>query len=191
MVRLCVAIGVAGAALLAFGGLTAAPASKGRTPPELYRALRTTPFAPATVAGRFSVARLSTVSPSPTAAHYRAIGTVQVAFTKGEGAIRYTVFRSHTGALNSWFDDVTAATTPVLTYERRLLVHGLPVKAFMFLGPLSGCGPSPCPPSRAMFVSGVVKADVTVTVRSNVSNYDQADTTALARAAYKHLRSLS
>jgi hypothetical protein len=42
-----------------------------------------------------------------------------------------------------------------------------------------------------MFVSGVVKADVTVTVRSNVSNYDQADTTALARAAYKHLRSLS
>jgi hypothetical protein len=189
--RWSVAIGVASAAVLAFGVLPAAPASKGRTPPELYRALRTKPFAPATVAGRFSAARLSTVSPSPTAARYRAIGAVQVMFRKGEGSIHYTVFRSHTAAFNSWAHDVTAATTPGLTYEQRLHVYGLPVMAVMFLGALGGCDPSTCPPTRATFVSGVVQADVTVTVRSNASNYDQVDASALTRAAYAHLRSLS
>ena len=191
MIRLGLVIGVAGAAVLAFGALTAAPASTRRTPPELYRALRTTPFAPPTVAGRFSRARVYTVSPSPTAARYRPIGAVQITFKKGEGSIRYTVFRSHAAALNSWADDVTAATSPLLTYERRLLVPGVPVKALMFLGPARGCDPPPCLPSRATFVSGAVQTDVTVTVRSNFSNYDQADTTALARAAYAHLRSLS
>jgi len=188
--RLGAAIGVAAGALLVFGTLNAAPASKGRTPPELYRALSTRPFAPATVAGRFSSALVSTVPVSRTAARLRAIGAVQVTFTKGEGSIRYTVFRSHTGAFNSWAHDITAATTPGLTYEQRLRVHGLPVPAFMFLGALGECDPSPCPPTRATLVSGVVQADVTVTVR-NLSNYDQADTSALARAAYAHLQSLS
>jgi hypothetical protein len=178
-----VAIGVASAAVLAFGVLTAAPASNGRTPPELYRALKTKPFAPATVAGRFSAARLSKVSPSPTAARYHAIGAVQVTFIRGDGSIRYTVFRSHTGAFNSWSHDVTAATTPYLTYQERLLVHGLPVPAVMFLGALGQCDPSPCPPTRATFVSGVVQADVMVTVESDASNYDQVAASALVRAA--------
>jgi hypothetical protein len=189
MARSGMAISVAAAAVLGFGVL-AAPASKARTPPELFRALKTKSFAPTTVAARFSGARLSAVAPSRTAARLRAIGTVEVMFTNGDGTIRYTVFRSHTGAFKSWSHDVTAATSPGLTYEQRLRVHGLPVPAFMFLGALGGCDPSPCPPSRATFVSGVVQADVTVTVR-NLSNYDQADTSALTRAAYAHLKSLS
>jgi len=187
--RWCLAVSVAGAAVLAFGSPAATPASAGRTPPQLYRALQTKPFKPATVAGRFGDARLSTISPSPTAARYGAIGTVQVTFGKGEGSIRYTVFRSRARAFNSWADDISGAATPVLTFEQRLLVRGLPVTAVMFLGALGACDPAPCPDTRATFVSGVVQADVTVTVRPNASNWDRVAASALVRAAYAHLKS--
>jgi len=39
-------------------------------------------------------------------------------------------------------------------------------------------------------VSGVVHADVSVTVRPNASNWDRVAASALVRAAYAHLKSL-
>ena len=176
--------------VLVWGVVAAAPATAKRSPTAIYRALRTTPFTPPSVASRFSSRRRSTVSPSANAKRHRALGTVQVAFAKGQGAIRYTVFRSHADAVRTWDDDVTAATTPGVTYEARLSVPGLGTKmAIMFLGG-SRCDPLPCK-TEATFVSGVVQGEVTVTVVSTNSYYDRPDTVALTRAAYAHVVKLS
>lgn len=186
--RLAIAVGLA--SVLALGSTPAAPATTERKPAQLYRVLKTRPFAPATVAGRFSAARISAISPSPTAARYHALGTIEVTFAKGGGSIRYTVFPSRPAAFNSWADYMSGTTDPGLTFEQRLGVNGLPSTAFMFLGALGQCDPTPCPPTRATFLSGVVHAEVSVTVRPNAVHWDRDAANALVRAAYAHLKSL-
>jgi hypothetical protein len=187
--RWSAAIGFAVVAVLAFGALPAAPASTGRTPPKLYRVLRTTPFAPASVAGRFRGARLSIVSLSASSARQHAIGTVQVTFTKGEASIRYTVFHSHNAALNAWEDDVSAAR-PMSDFQARLHVYGIHTPNVLYLG---ACASAACDSYRSMasIVNGYVKIDVTVTALPSHTNYDQAATMILARAANTHLVRLS
>jgi hypothetical protein len=81
--------------LLLIGADAAISSIQKRSPTQLYRALRTTPFAPATVHGRFGSAARSVVAPSASARRHHAIGTVRITFGRGQGTIDYTVFRSH------------------------------------------------------------------------------------------------
>ena len=107
-------------------------------------------------------------------------------FRHGQGTIDYTVFRTHRDALATWDDDVTAATLAG-NFDARLHVYGLPLKPnVLYLG---SCTSSACTSltSSASVVTGFVKIDVTVTVRSQHSHYDQSATISLTRAANSHL----
>jgi len=113
-----------------------------------------------------------------------------VTFARGHGTIDHTVFRSHTDALNTWYDDVAEATAK-LDFKARLRVYGLASKTnVVYLGSCTSVG---CPSltSRASIVTGFVKIDVTLTVLSEESNYDESKTMGLARAAHAHLLRLS
>jgi hypothetical protein len=188
--RALAALPAAAVAFLLFVGAEAAtPATAKRSPTAVYRAVRTTPFAPATVAGRFSSARRSVTSPSTTARLHHAIGTIRITFRRGQGTIDYTVFRSRTDALNTWYDDVTVATAN-LNFKSRLRVYGLTSPNVLYLG---SCISADCTSftSSASIVTGFVKIDVTVTVLSQESYYDESMTMSLARAANAHLLRLS
>jgi hypothetical protein len=186
-----VALVAAAVAFVLFVGAEAAtPATAKRSPTAVYRALKSTPFAPATVAGRFSSASRSVRSPSPTAHLHHAIGTIRVTFRRGQGTIDYTVFRSRADALDTWYDDVTEATAN-LNFKARLRVYGLTSKPnVVYLG---ACTSADCTSltSSASIVAGFVKIDVTVAVLSQESYYDESKTMSLARAANAHLLRLS
>lgn len=167
--------------------------SQKRSPTQLYRALRTTPFAPATVDGRFGSAARSVAPPSTSARRHHAIGTIRITFRRGKGTIDYTVFRSHTNALNTWYDDVTAGTT-ALNFHARLRVYGLTAPNVLYLGSCtSNATFDTCSSfvSTASFVTGTVKVDVSIVVLGQEPMYDQSAAMSLARAANTHLQRLS
>ena len=187
-------LAAATACLLLVGADAAVPATAKRSPTQLYRALRTTPFAPATVDGRFGSAARSVVTPSTSARRHHAIGTVRITFRRGQGTIDYTVFQSHAGAVNAWYDDVTAATT-ALNFKARLRVYGLAAPNVLYLGSCASDASTidACSSfvSTGSFVTGTVKVDVSIAVLGHEPNYDQSAAMSLARAANTHVRRLS
>jgi hypothetical protein len=180
--------------LLLIGADAAISSTQKRSPTQLYRALRTTPFAPVTVHGRFGSAARSVVAPSASARRHHAIGTIRTTFGRGQGIIDYTVFRSRTSALNTWYDDVTAATT-ALNFKARLRVYGLTSPNVLYLGSCTSNASTidDCSSfvSTASFVTGTVKVDVSIAVLGQEAMYDQSAAMSLARAANTHLRRLS
>jgi hypothetical protein len=112
---------------------------------------------------------------------------------RGQRTIDYTVFRSHTSAVNTWYDDVTAATT-AFNFQARLRVYGLAAPNVLYLGGCTHAGTfADCSSfvSTASFVTGTVKVDVSIAVLGQEAMYDQSAAMSLARAANTHLRRLS
>lgn len=192
--RALAALPAAAVAFLLFVSAEAAtPATAKRSPSAVYRALRTLPFQPATVDGRFGSAKKSVVAPSTSARRHHAIGTIRTTFGRGQGTIDYTVFRSHTSAVNTWYDDVTAATN-AFNFQARLRVYGLAAPNVLYLGGCTSAATfADCSSfvSTASFVTGTVKVDVSIAVLGQEPMYDQSAAMSLARAANAHLLRLS
>jgi hypothetical protein len=188
--NLAVSLLAVATALGAAGESSATPAK--RTPTALYHALLTTPFTPTQVVGRFTGPSVTNETPSTTNLGHHAIGAVEVNFAKGGGTITYTIFRTARDARGAWYDDNDTQTAmDTFGFHARLRVVGLNNQlAFVYVGTGACDASGPCV-SVAEAVVGTTRIDVSVTVQSTHSNYDESDTSSLTRAAYRHLLALS